>query len=688
MFGKNKDKKNKETRSAALNDEMSPSSQSLDINKLDDLTVLDAVNYSPSVSEENINTNASVEDNKVLSSEVSVPENEQNLMTDAPMEEINQEVVPKAEFNSDINTEIPEVIQSELPVEVTPATEIPEVKEPEIEEVVETKLVTEEKKVKTKEVYTVVSNYDDQDPDMFDGTISPIIKARKAKNASSSEFKQNKVEPVKVNIKGDSEASHKTSPKARRKALFHIISAVIIVALVIFGTVFYETGIKEKLKSPLTINGESIDSSEFSFMYHYILIENGVDIFASDTQDMLLSPCDDPKFSNNREFFLDLTAQELQTMQILYDDAHSHGYSISENHYALARAYIDWLKTKASDINVPLDTYIRGVFGSQVDEQCVLNTLAKKYFTEDYASGDKLIELSATDKQATDAYNANANAYDLVDYKLIRIVYEQRDDSFITTANLNANAIIEKMAHDPELFELSASEFFTGDDQERLLEPDSARVSNVRYNDFVHTDFRDWLFDQERTPGDTTIFYDNDGFPIILCFVERHRQSVPLRDVRIVRINYESSMDVMPGEDLSELGFYSISQAQETAQDIYEYISSANKVQEIENIYTDEVLSGIVVVTADTDVYIGKYETILNDWIFDSNRQANDKKILEGDGCFYVVFFVNESVNPEWYDRVNSFIRMNNYQAFINEMVTEYDYSFNNSGLEEIQDVP
>lgn len=540
---------------------------------------------------------------------------------------------------------------------------------------------------KNKELYSMVSNYDDSDPDLFDGNVSLTSRNRKKVVAAPS-FRKNNVIPVEVDIKGNPEDAYKPSAKSRHKAAFYVITSIVIVILVVCGTVFYEAGIKDKLNSPLTINGVSIDSSEFSFMYHYILIENGVDIFATDTPDMLAEASDDPNFSTNREYFLDLTAKELQTMQVLYDDATSHGGYIKEEHYALARAYVDWLKGKASDINVSLDTYIKGVFGSQVDEQCVLNTLAKKYFTEDYSSGDKLVELSASNEQANAAYEANMNAYDLVDYKLLRIVYEQREDSFITTANIHANEIIEAMGHDSDMFELAASEYFTGDDQERLLIPDYTLVSNVRYTDFTHNEFRDWLFNPTRTSGDTTIFEDSDGFPILLCFVDRYKQSVPLRNVRIVTISYDSS-DEISGELGSEAtDFYSIAQAQETAQSIYEYISSANGVAEIENIYTDEVLRGIVTVTSDAEAYVNKYEDVLNNWIFDSSRKANDKKILEGDGCFYVVFFVSESENPEWYDRVNSFIRMNNYQAFINEMVTEYDYSFNRSALDEIQDVP
>ncbi|MCQ2482083.1 MAG: hypothetical protein MJ153_01175 [Clostridia bacterium] len=620
--------------------------------------------------------------------------NEENSVTDTensaqsiePMAEVTESA---AEVSSEaiVSTETEDAQSSinEVPaVEITTPmpTAISESKEPDF---IEPDIPVDNKvaPIKTKEVFTVVSNYNDDDPDVFDGD-SIKLSSRKSKSNTDFTYKPNKVEPVKVDIKGNPDNAHSTNPKNRRKALGYIITSVIIVILVVCGTVFYEAGIKEKLKSPLTINGVNIDSSEFSFMYHYILIENGVDIFASDTEEMLNSKSDDPSFDTTRDYFLDLTAKEMQTMQILYDDAIKHGEYIGDEHYSLARAYVDWLQTKASDIKVPLDTYISGVFGSQVDEQCVLNTLAKKYFTEDYSSGAKLVELSASEAQADEAYKANPNAYDLVDYKIARFVYEQRDEQFIKTANIRADEMIAAMGNDPDLFELAAAQSLgSNDDSEDLL------VSNVRYTDFTsHTDFRDWLFDVERQSGDTVIFHDNDGFPIVLCFVKRQRQSIPLRDVRIVQVNYVSTEE-FEGADPSVLeNFYSVAQAQETAQSIYEYIASTNNVAEVENIYTDEVLRGIVTVTSDNNTYVGKYNDVLNDWIFDDNRKPNDKKIIEGDGCFYVVFFVSESEKPEWYDRVNSFIRMNNYQAFINEMVTEYDYSFNTSGLEEIRDVP
>ncbi|SEV95483.1 hypothetical protein SAMN05216413_0792 [Ruminococcaceae bacterium KH2T8] len=534
-----------------------------------------------------------------------------------------------------------------------------------------------------KEERKVLSDLEQIDPDLLTGEESAVRKKTpKAKKVKES--KKNDVAPIKLDISGKSSASKASAaavetPGKKRKGMTFVIIAIIAVLGVIAVSLFYEAGIKEKLQSPLIINGTPVDSAEFSFMYHYILIDNGVDIFASDTPAMLASPSADPNFPTQRDYFLNLTASEMQTTQILYDDAKAHGYDISEEHYTLARAYVDWLAGKAAELNVPLDTYIRGVFGNQVSEQVVLNTLAKKYFTEDYASGAKLEELQATEDQANAAYNDNMNAYDVVSYKILRMTYEQRDEAFVSTANRHAEQIIEGIGHDPAAFETVAAEYFSGEAADRLAQPDSTLVSDARYSDFTHTDFRDWLFDAERTPGDATIFTDNDGFPIILCFVSRDRQSVPLRDVRIVQVN------VADAENANGL---SVSEAQSLAQEIYDQIETEGDMQSVENIYNDAILSGNIEVTHSSDTYPGKYDGILDEWIFASERVAGDRAFLETESGYYIVYMVSISENPEWYDRVNSFIRMRNYQAFLAEMESEYSYEFVQSGLDAIQDVP
>ena len=483
--------------------------------------------------------------------------------------------------------------------------------------------------------------------------------------------------PTELNLDKNDEAVDKGRHKRNAGILF-VISGILLVAVIAVVTLALDTGMDESFISPLNINGKDVSSGEFSFMYHFELLSEGVDLFAADTEKMLSSPyLDDSNFATYRDYFRYVTAQDLQKMEILYDDATSQGYEIEKAHYDRANAYINWLKGKADELGVPLDTYIKGVFGSQVDEQCIINTLARKYFTEDYAGGEKLIQLSATDAQAEAAYNQSRSIYDLVSYKLFRMTYEQRDQAFVDTANLNAQKIIDAMDRDPSKFEACAAKYFKGASANTLSVPDAQLIANCRYEDIVHSEFRNWLFDESREVGDSVIFPDEDGFPIILVFVSRERMSEHLRNCYIITAN-QYNEDMVPD----------IAATQALAQEIFDYIDDADSCNEVENLYNDYILAGALSVIHDNQIYRAKCSDTLGEWIFSPERKLGDKTLIEDNGTFYVLYFVSESPNAEWYDRVNSFLRMNNYQQFITAKAAEYTWTFNDDGLNQIKDVP
>ncbi len=484
--------------------------------------------------------------------------------------------------------------------------------------------------------------------------------------------------PTEINLDRNEDALEHGKHRRNAGILFVLFGLLLVAGIAVLSFAL-DTGMDESFKSPLTINGRDISSGEFSFMYHYELLNEGVDLFAADTEKMLSSPyLDDERFSTYRDYFRYVTAQDLQKIEILYDDATAQGYVIEKAHYDRANAYINWLKGKADELGVPLDTYIKGVFGSQVDEQIIINTLAKKYFTEDYATGEKLIQLSASDEQAERAYSQSRSIYDLVSYKILRITYEQREQAFIDTANLHAEKIIAAMNGDPSKFESCAAKYFSGVAANTLSQPDSTLIANCRYEDVTHVDFRKWLFDETRTVGDATIIPDEDGFPIILVFVSRDRMSEHLRNCYIITANQQLNDDMQPD----------IAATQALGQEIYDYLDDADSCNEIENLYNDYILAGELSVVHDSQIYQAKYSGKLAEWIFSPDRKLGDKTMIENNGTFYIVFFVSESSNSEWYDRVNSFLRMNNYQQFITSKADEYLWEFHEDGLAQIKDVP
>ena len=541
--------------------------------------------------------------------------------------------------------------------------------------------------VKTEpENHVTLQNTSEIDPELLTGKeVSEQVEPAPAENDSKPE-KESSAEPEKVNealfeldrLAGSGEEMNERLKK--NAGIFFVITAILIVFIVAALSFFIDTGMDKSFRSPITIHGKDIPSDEFSFMYHFELLSEGVDLFAASTETMLSSPYpDDNSFPTYRDYFRYLTAQDLQKMEILFDDATSKGYAIETSHYDRANAYVDWLKSKAAELGVPLDTYIKGVFGVQVDEQCIIRVLAKKYFTDDYAADEKLVELSASDEQAEEAYSESRNIYDVVNYKILRITYEQRDQAFIETANQHAREIIEAMNRDPSKFEKEAAKYFPkGAASNTLEQEDSTLVPEARYDDFTHTEFREWLFDEERHDGDATIIPDEDGFPIILVFVSRHRMTSPMRSCYIMKISTQTKDDKTPD----------VSGTQALAQKIFDYINDSDSCAEIENVFNDNVFSGQLEIQQDDTIYFEKYSSTLAGWIFSDDRKFKDKTLIEEDGTFYVIFYISESSNPEWYDRVNSFIRMNNYQDFINSKSADYKWEFHKEGLEQISDVP
>ena len=247
------------------------------------------------------------------------------------------------------------------------------------------------------EEHVTLQNTSEIDPELLTGKetaeqtdVAAADKDNEKVNEAETD-KETKGEPEKVNeavFELDrladrivTSGEEKNERLKRNAGIAFVITAVLIVMIVAMLSFFIDTGMDKSFRSPVTIHGKDIPSDEFSFMYHYELLSEGVDLFAASTETMLSSPYpDDDSFPTYRDYFRYLTAADLQKMEILYDDATGKGYAIEQSHYERANAYVDWLKSKAAELGVPLNTYIKGVFGVQVDEQCIIRVLAKKYF--------------------------------------------------------------------------------------------------------------------------------------------------------------------------------------------------------------------------------------------------------------------------------------------------------------------
>ncbi|MDD4095643.1 MAG: hypothetical protein PHP22_05305 [Oscillospiraceae bacterium] len=456
----------------------------------------------------------------------------------------------------------------------------------------------------------------------------------------------------------------------------HIILPLIAIAVVLFSVFVILVRDKNvRSASPLIIRGIAVSNAEFSFIYNYVLLENGVDVLSESSRNMLNNPMENGT-GTYRDFFLDMTAKEMQTVAILFDDAVTHGYSVDQSQIDRAQLYLDRLNQRAAAMSVDPDTFITAIFGKNVSAELILEVLSRKYFTEDYAYGPKMEELRATEDQAEEAYLSSPNQYDQVSYRLLRIVFDQKDPSFIATAHLHAREIIEKIEHDQSKFEPVAAEYFSGEEKDRILQPDSTLVSGMRYNELDDMEWRVWLFDPIRKPGDCIVFEDKDGFPILLCFSARDRLLEPLRNVRIFYLNREDPENDVPGIPEADIAVQS--------RIILESITDEASMHALETIYAEKIAQGWMATSQSSDVYPGKLDREFDKWIFHPDRKPGDKTSVTTDVGIAILYYIGSSKDPEWYDRVNSFIRIDNFQEFIMAKQEEYPFRFNEEGLKDI----
>ena len=126
------------------------------------------------------------------------------------------------------------------------------------------------------------------DPELLTGKSSesvpapvlPSLPDSKTSKAEKPEEKEQEI-PTEINLDKNEDAID-PEKKKRNAGILFVVLGIVLVAIIAIVSVALDTGMDESFRSPLTIHGRDISSGEFSFMYHYELLSEGVDLFAAD----------------------------------------------------------------------------------------------------------------------------------------------------------------------------------------------------------------------------------------------------------------------------------------------------------------------------------------------------------------------------------------------------------------------
>ena len=471
-----------------------------------------------------------------------------------------------------------------------------------------------------------------------------------SKNEKVTENKEQKEQTEqKVMTKYDRKVQKRKEEKEKEKKEERISTAVGIVFLVALVCLVASFPIRTYLATHETyvvINGEKVNKVEFDYVYNtsknnYITQYGSyLSYFGLDTSKDLSTQM----YSDTltwKDYFEQNAVESLKQNKALMAEAKAAGFTYdTTDEY---NTFKETIKTSAAAAGVSDKEYVRSIYGSYATmgriEEYVKNDMVMNAYYQ------KLQEDNApSDDEIQSYYEENKATYDSVDYRLTTIeadlptepteladpVEETAADTTGTTDGTAATDTAQDTAYQPsdaEIAKAMEDAKVLADDAEQTVAKDGEAHENEKKSS-VNYMISDWLFDDARKAGDTTVITnDNSHCYYVVAFEKRYLDETPSADVRVI----------IPTEDKT---------GEEILEEWKNGAATEDSFAELCKKYTQDTSAvengGLFEQVTKT----GMTEELSN-WIFDSSRQAGDTVAITVSDTTYVLYYIGQD-QPEW----------------------------------------
>lgn len=471
-----------------------------------------------------------------------------------------------------------------------------------------------------------------------------------SKNEKVTENKEQKEQTEqKVMTKYDRKVQKRKEEKEKEKKEERISTTVGIVFLVALVCLVASFPIRTYLATHETyvvINGEKVNKVEFDYVYNtsknnYITQYGSyLSYFGLDTSKDLSTQM----YSDTltwQDYFEQNAVESLKQNKALMAEAKAAGFTYdTTDEY---NTFKETIKTSAAAAGVSDKEYVRSIYGSYATmgriEEYVKNDMVMNAYYQ------KLQEDNApSDDEIQSYYEENKATYDSVDYRLTTIeadlptepteladpVEETAADTTGTTDGTAATDTTQDTAYQPSDAEIAKAmddAKVLADDAEQTVAKDGEAHENEKKSS-VNYMISDWLFDDARKAGDTTVITnDNSHCYYVVAFEKRYLDETPSADVRVI----------IPTEDKT---------GEEILEEWKNGAATEDSFAELCKKYTQDTSAvengGLFEQVTKT----GMTEELSN-WIFDSSRQAGDTVAITVSDTTYVLYYIGQD-QPEW----------------------------------------
>ena len=453
----------------------------------------------------------------------------------------------------------------------------------------------------------------------------------------------------KVMTKYDRKVQKRKEEKEKEKKEERISTAIGIVVLVALVCLVASFPIRTYLATHETyvvVNGEAVNKVEFDYQYN--LTKNNyitqygsyLTYFGLDTSKDLSTQM----YSDTltwQDYFEQNAVESLKQNKALMAEAKAAGFTYdTTDEY---NTFKETIKTTAAAAGVSDKEYVRSIYGSYATmgriEEYVKNDMVMNAYYQ------KLQEDNApSDDEIQSYYEENKATYDSVDYRLTTIeadlptepteladpVEETAADTTGTTDGTAATDSTQDTAYQPsdaEIAKAMEDAKVLADDAEQTVAKDGEAHENEKKSS-VNYLISDWLFDDARKAGDTTVITnDNSHCYYAVAFEKRYLDETPSADVRVI----------IPTEDKT---------GEEILEEWKSGAATEDSFAELCKKYTQDTSAvengGLFEQVTKT----GMTEELSN-WIFDNSRQAGDTVAITVSDTTYVLYYIGQD-QPEW----------------------------------------
>ncbi len=453
----------------------------------------------------------------------------------------------------------------------------------------------------------------------------------------------------KVMTKYDRKVQKRKEEKEKEKKEERISTAIGIVVLVALVCLVASFPIRTYLATHETyvvVNGEAVNKVEFDYQYN--LTKNNyitqygsyLTYFGLDTSKDLSTQM----YSDTltwQDYFEQNAVESLKQNKALMAEAKAAGFTYdTTDEY---NTFKETIKTSAASAGISEKEYVRSIYGSYATmgriEEYVKNDMVMNAYYQ------KLQEDNApSDDEIQSYYEENKATYDSVDYRLTTIeadlptepteladpVEETAADTTGTTDGTVATDSTQDTAYQPsdaEIAKAMEDAKVLADDAEKTVAKDGEAHENEQKSS-VNYLISDWLFDDARKAGDTTVITnDNSHCYYAVAFEKRYLDETPSADVRVI-IPTEDKI----GEEILEEWKSGAATEDSFAELCKKYTQDTSAVEN----------GGLFEQVTKT----GMTEELSN-WIFDNSRQAGDTVAITVSDTTYVLYYIGQD-QPEW----------------------------------------